>query len=88
MGKQTDAISIIKRAFDEKVNLYAVDLDFNTMAPDRLKVSLVPTKGEYIDPEYCKELEERVFMVYSGRKQIAKLAEQRFTREDFSGGVV
>lgn len=83
MGKQTDAIQLIKTVFEHHPQLYAVDLDQMEENPERMKVTCVPSKKTTLPEGLSEKLEQAIFEVYSGKKQIAKLIDQRFTRDDF-----
>lgn len=83
MGKQTDAIKLIKEAFTKFPQIEFIDTDRHYTNPDRIKISLGVKKGEDLCASVEPNLEEEVFQVYSGSRQIEKLVEQRFTREDF-----
>jgi hypothetical protein len=84
MGKQTDAINLIRTTFEKYPQLHAVDLDPLEGNTERLKVTCVPNRKEMLPDGLSASLEEAIFKVYSGKKQITKLIEQRFTRDDFS----
>jgi hypothetical protein len=87
MGKQTDVMKLFKRAFSEfpidSIDTYE-DLDH----PDRLQLVANPTKGCALPSGFSEALSDRVFEVFSGQRQVEKLAEQRFERGDFSPEVV
>lgn len=83
MGKQTDAIKLIKEAFVKHPQIEFIDTDRHYTNPDRIKVSLGVKRNEELCLSVEPTLEEEIYQVYSGARQIEKLVEQRFTREDF-----
>lgn len=84
MGKQTDAIKLIKEAFQGCKELSSVDLDYHKQDMNRLQVSATPIKSKSLPENFSSDLESKIFKIYSGHKQIEKLVEQRFTRDDFA----
>jgi hypothetical protein len=82
MGKQIDAIQLIRTAFQKYDDLEAIDLDHHPDDAERLKVSFFKEKGKPFNGPESLKFEDDLFAVYSGERQISKLATQRFTRDD------
>lgn len=82
MGKQTEAIKVIKQTFDNCQELESVDLDYHESDENVLKVTTLPYKGKYLPDNFSKKVEIEISKVFSGKKQIEKMVQQRWTRED------
>jgi hypothetical protein len=83
MGKQMDVLNLIQATLGQHQEIEAIDLDYDSQDCNRLKISVVPKPKQTLDQRLAKELEQAIACVYSGKRQIMKLVEQRFTRDDF-----
>lgn len=83
MGKQTDAIKLLRKAFEDNINIDSIDLGYHETDINKLKITVNPVRGKALDAAIECSLEEQMYSVYSGQKQIEKLVLQRFTRSDF-----